>query len=57
MRHGLRVFVKFKKLLERYANFNGWIKHNEVGIFPLMKLSKEFDFIMDGEDACRVIRN
>ena len=53
----VREFCKIQKLLERYANFNGWNKHNEVGIFTLMKLSKEFDSIMDGEDACRVTRN
>ena len=29
--------------LEKYANFNGWSEHNEVGIFTLMELSKEFD--------------
>lgn len=50
-------FVKFKMFLEKYANFNGWSEHNEVGIFTLMKLSKEFDSIMNGKDACRVTRN
>ena len=50
-------FVKFKMFLEKYANFNGWSEHIEVGIFTLMKLSKEFDSIMNGKDACRVIRN
>ena len=50
-------FVKFKMFLEKYANFNGWSEHNEVGIFTLMKLSKEFDAIMNSEDACRITRN
>ena len=50
-------FVKFKMFLEKYANFNGWSEHNEVGIFTLMKLSKEFDSIMNSEDACRITKN
>ena len=50
-------FVKFKMFLEKYANFNGWSEHNKVGIFIFIKLSKEFDSIMNGEDACRITRN
>ena len=43
--------------LRKYANFNGLNEHNEVGICTLMKLSKEFDFIMYSEYTCKVTRN
>ena len=50
-------FVKFKRFLEKYTNFNGWNEHNEVGICTLIKLSKEFDSIMYSEYTCKVTRN
>ena len=42
-------FCKIQKVARKDANFNGWNERNEVGIFTIMRLSKEFDFIMDGE--------
>ena len=53
----VRVFCKIQRLVAMYANFNGRSEHHEVGIFTLMKFSKEFGFIRNGEDACRFTRN
>ena len=33
-------FLLIQKMLEKYANFNGWSKHRGVGIFIMMKLLK-----------------
>ena len=37
-------FVKFKMFLEKYANFNGWSEHNEVGFFYFSEVIKRVWF-------------